>query len=107
VYKKTDHFAHAVHPLGNEPFKAVLELCEYLKRNVREDRCPEYWSTFPNEIFEECVFEGTESELFKYVETLNLWAEPYRGFDRPAIFILRVIPIRKRNNGILTPICPL
>jgi hypothetical protein len=91
MYIFIDHFACAVHPLGDEPFKAILELCNYLKQNIREYRYPDYWSDFPNDLFEECIFEGTENELFKYVETLNLWAEPYRA-DRPAIFTLRVIP---------------
>jgi hypothetical protein len=91
MYIFIDHFAYAVHSLGDEPFKAILELCDYLKQNIREDRYPCYWSDFPNDLFEACVFEGTEGELFKYVEMLNLWAEPYRA-DRPAIFTLRVIP---------------
>jgi hypothetical protein len=91
MYIFIDHFACAVHPLGEEPFKAILELCEYLKQNIREDRYPNYWSDFPNDLFEACVFEGTECELFKYVEMLNLWSEPYRA-DRPAIFTLRAIP---------------
>jgi hypothetical protein len=70
-----DHFTCAVHPLGDKPFKAILELCGYLKQNIREDRYPACWSDFPNNLFEECVFERTENELLKYVETLNFCAE--------------------------------
>jgi hypothetical protein len=100
MYIFIDHFACAVHSLGDEPFKAILELCDYLKQNIREDRYPGCWFDFPNSLFEECVFEGMENELFKCVETLNFWAEPYRADDRPAIFMLRVIPTPP--TGIMT-----
>jgi hypothetical protein len=57
------------------------------------------WSDFPNNLFEECVFEGTENELLKYVETLNFCAEKIVKEAETARTDVRAAGITERKGG--------
>jgi len=90
MYILIDGFKDAIHPLGKEPLEAILTFCDHIRKGIGY---PKGLIAGTTEVFEKCVVDGTELELFVLVDRVSICFNKCEGKREESL--RRVFRIRK------------
>ena len=92
MYILTDDYTKTIHPLGAQPLDAILAFCDHIRKGVGY---PKDLIAGTTEIFEKYILDGTEPELFEFVEQVSIWVNKYerkRAGSPQRVFRIRKVP---------------